>query len=113
MPRASLSCPKLFTQQNVVTGSRSIDTVFQNTTGKQMFVGVTNEIKNVTGIAAMILKEGPVSPPTIAISSCNSDNTVSSIWYAMFGSIEPNFFYEDATANAGQSYTLKKWTEWS
>jgi hypothetical protein len=88
--------------QNVVTGSRALGTVYQNTTGKPMWVHVTI----VAGAAPTGLNcyTDASNPPTTNVA--NQDAVASGLGGVTF-IVLPGNYYKAASAG-----TLIKWTEW-
>jgi hypothetical protein len=100
------------TTQQVVTGSRSLGTVFHNTTGKALYVcmSVFNTPGNQTACEAFT---DAANPPTTAIAQSTSGpfagaNAVAGLTFIVL----PGNFYE--VTNSGTAGTaLNFWTEWS
>jgi len=91
------------TTQNVVTGSRANNTVYQNTTGKPMFVTVA---ENYTGANNFSANSDSSSNPTTIVAwsatAVNGANAGISFW------VLPNNYYKVVTSG----HTLIGWTEW-
>lgn len=115
--KISIKPPKLFTKQNVVTASRSLSTVFQNTTSKPMLCCVTVRIFNSgAGIGAVRGLIGLNNPPTISVA--DGGNNVATVSAGnnnldIVGQflVMPKFFYEVSIVQA--TAILQIWTEWT
>ncbi len=96
-----------FSSQNVVTGSRVIGTVYQNTTGKTMYVAVVVGNGGVGFGSTQFVTDSSATPSTIVSYAPNlpatdgGNNTV-------YGMVLNNNYYE-CTSN---SSPLISWTEW-
>lgn len=112
MSRIDLANPLLFTKQDVVTASRSLGTVFQNTTGKPMFVSISISLLDVTGIASVTALTDQANPPTTGVETIATNIVHTTIQNLVF-IVLPGSFYKANVDNAGQTNTLSKWTEWS
>ncbi len=89
--------------QNVVTGSRAIGTVYQNTTGKPMFVVVTAHSSSTTNFTAY--SDGSNPPTTVVATTMAS----TAGWGEHVGFwVMPNNYYKVAFTSG----TLDTWTEW-
>jgi len=91
------------TTQNVVTGSRANNTVYQNTTGRPMFVTVAEVYTGANNFSAY--SDSSSNPTTVVAWSAVAANGAQagvSFW------VLPNNYYKVATAG----HTLAGWTEW-
>lgn len=96
-----------FTTQHVVTGSRAINGIYQNTTGKTMMVTVSNGNSGV-GVGQGIVYSDSSSTPTTGVAAFSNPPA------AIGGTIPVTFMvlngnYYQVTSN---SNTLLYWTEW-
>jgi hypothetical protein len=87
------------TTQNVVTSSRSLGAVYQNTTGKTLFVTVSVNCTNNT----VNVLTGSSSPPAKVVASCGPSSQYGTISFMVL-----NGDYYEVTA----AYALICWTEW-
>lgn len=93
--------------QNVVTGSRSIGTIYQNTTGKPMFVAMQGQgsTANAVYIATTDSNASPTTIVTQSVVATAGGNSAE-----LFFIVLPNNYYK-ITLSAGTP-TLAIWTEW-
>jgi len=93
--------------QGVVTGSRVLGSVYQNTTGKPMFVSVTAHTDNVTNANILAQTDSNPSPSTYVAYAALAQNGIDgqiTFW------VLPNNYYT-VTINIGTP-GLSLWTEW-
>ena len=92
--------------QNPVTGSRALGTVYQNNTGKPMFVAITISMTANSNIMAQTDASNPPSTGVgwVAYSGTGQSEHLLTFW------VLPGNFYRTFT-NAGAP-TLTAWTEW-
>jgi hypothetical protein len=93
--------------QGVVTGSRVLGSVYQNTTGKPMFVSVTAHTSNVTNANILAQTDSNSSPSTYVAYAALAQNGIDgqiTFW------VLPNNYYT-VTVNVGTP-GLSLWTEW-
>jgi hypothetical protein len=93
------------TTQNVVSGSRALGTVYQNTTGKPMCVHVAI---NGAGNAVSAVADS-ANPPTTTVACAGNGGTTSTNVGVTFW-VLPNNYYKAVLAGSG---TLAIWTEWT
>lgn len=91
-------------QQNVVTGSRALNIVYQNNTGRPMFISLT--MYDASGTATSILTDAS-NPPTTVVALSDSSNG-SPDFYNMFAIVLPGNYYKVTSGG-----TISIWTEWS
>jgi hypothetical protein len=89
-----------------VNPGRSAGTVYQNTTGKPMFVAVTGVVG--TG-SFMELTSDTANPPTTSISYAMNYNTTQANRVGVTGWVLPNYFYKIAATGP----TQVQWLEWT
>jgi hypothetical protein len=94
-----------FTTQQVVTGSRAIDTTYQNTTGKPMMVTIV--VYNNDSHAVNAITDSDDSPKTV-IATSNSSNALDRMYFT-FIVLNGNYYRLNKT---GDSLQLSSWTEW-
>lgn len=92
-----------FTTQNVVTGSRALTTVYQNTTGKTMFITVS--VSGATGFSTYDITDSSSSPSTV-VAHNYSGNAVTPWLTSSFMVLNNNYYEVSATG------TIQYWTEW-
>ena len=95
--------------QNNVTSSRALGSVYQNTTGRPMFVSVSAHTSNVTD-ANLIAQTDSSNPPTtyVAYASVGAYNNIDA---QIFFIVLPGNYYT-VTINIGTP-ALSLWFEWS
>ena len=91
--------------QNIVTGSRSLGSNFQNTTGKPMMATVTANANAGNGIAAYT---DASSSPTTVVAQQTNPSTTSAITICLSFWVLPGNWYK-VTIGAG---SLNTWVEW-
>ena len=111
MSDVSESIVKLFSTPSDVTGSRAKDVVYQNTTGKPMYISVVFE---EAGQGRYELQVGSADPPTIdgvqTQLRSNGDGYPTSIPIM----VPNNYYYRFAyISGTGGGYSLLSWVEWS
>lgn len=92
--------------QNVVTGTRALDTIFQNTTGKPMFVSVTASGSGVNFLTAIT---DASATPTTQVAQAGQGSSVGATIEQIFFIVLPGNYYKVA---GGGSAGLQTWTEW-
>jgi hypothetical protein len=92
--------------QSVVTGSRAIGTVYQNTTGRPMFVTIGFSASAATAADLEIQTDSASNPTTSVIRASANQGWMSCIsaW------ILPGNYYKTVQTNG---CSLFRWTEWS
>lgn len=91
------------TTQSVVTGSRALGSIYQNTTGKVLYVAVS---VNMTGIGSLFAFADDSNPPTTLIISTSNQIAYNA---SVFFLVLPGYYYKatiDTTGNLGI------WVEW-
>lgn len=93
--------------QSVVTGSRAIGTIYQNTTGKPMFVAMQGQgsIANAVYIATTDSNATPTTVVTQSVVPTGGWNSAE-----LFFIVLPDNYYK-VTLSTGTP-TLSYWTEW-
>jgi hypothetical protein len=91
------------TTQNVVTGSRAVNTVYQNTTGKPMFVDVTSPLGQNGTMSAYT---DSTSNPTTRVAAVANGSTVQTNLTVSFWVLPGNYYNVNSTGSNGG------WTEW-
>lgn len=94
------------TTQRDVTAERAYGSVYQNDTGKPMFVCVKG--RNNTVGAGMVGYTDSNNPPTEQVSAFSTPNTNYSTTLYLW--VMPDNYYKAAAASG--TPTLDKWTEW-
>jgi hypothetical protein len=104
-----------FTTQNVVTGSRNINTsgspnayVYQNTTGKTMMVTVSAYNSGGAQAQWIAYSDNASSPTTIVVQAIGLTATAQIV--PMTFLVLPNNYYKVTAVN--NPVTLANWTEW-
>ncbi len=103
---------------NILSPLRTFNTVYQNTSGKPIFVSISCLYSLPTGGTARteILVDS-VNPPVMNVSECGPFNNSSTISIAMSTSfMVPNGYYYQVTPDPVAppiSIALTRWTEWS
>jgi hypothetical protein len=95
------------TAQNVVTGTRSIGAVFQNTSGKPMWVTVTVSLPG--GVNGLNMLTDASNPPTTVVASIFGGVATAAVSFSFV--VLPGNFYELAVS-VGAGFTLDTWIEW-
>lgn len=93
------------TTQNVVTGSRAVGTVYQNTGSTSMYVSVAYYSNSVSQFEALT---DSLSTPTTGVGFANPNTT--NTYVTFFFVVLPGNYYE-VTASAGTP-TVQQWVEW-
>ncbi len=101
----------VFGSQNVVTGSRALGTVYQNTTGKTMMVTVTLNVSGSTGTGGMAALTDSNSTPTTEVGQAvlGTNGYAQSTTLAFM--VLPGNYYKIST-NGSATMVLGYWTEW-
>ncbi len=102
----------VFGSQNVVTGSRALGTVYQNTTGKTMMVTISAEVTGSTGTQGMIAyTDSTPSPSTIVAEGATTANSSYGKFITITFMVLPNNYY---SVNSGgvATISLAYWVEW-
>jgi len=95
------------TTQNVVSASRALGTIYQNTSGKPMMVAVTAIAAN--GGSLIGVTDSASSPTTVVISAQNASATGMNIAVSFW--VLPGNYYKVYTATG--TATSPIWTEWT
>ncbi len=95
-----------FTTQSVVTGSRVLNIVYQNTSGKPMLVTATVSITNATLNAVV---DAASSPSTVVASPANASGTTQYVTVSFV--VLPGYYYK--VFQSGGSATIGYWVEWT
>jgi hypothetical protein len=91
--------------QSVVTASRALGTVYQNLTGKPMFVSVTVSA-TAAGVSAYAYTDANAAPSTLVQDVVTS---VAGYHVFLFFIVLPGNYYK---VTVGGTPTLQIWTEW-
>ena len=98
------------TNQNTVTGSRALNTVFQNTLTRPLFVTVTVQLPSGgPGQSATLESDSNASPSTAVAYCASSEGGPGSAYLCMFAVILPGNYYRVSSSTG----TLVIWTEWN
>jgi hypothetical protein len=92
-----------FQNQNVVTGQRSLGSIYQNTSGRTMQVTVTNNISSTSSVT--VYTDSSLNPTT-EVGANNTQSTNSPISFMVLN----NNYYK---LNTTGTVVLVCWTEWS
>ena len=95
------------TSQNVVTGSRSFGTVFQNTSAKPMFVTVTGGGTAGGAYAVRAFSDANANPSTQVAQAGEAPGVVSFLFFIVL----PGNYYK-VVPDSGVIEPLLQWTEW-
>jgi len=90
--------------QNVVTGSRAFNTLYQNTTGKPMFVNISFYVSAAYTVKALTDNNNPPTTAVCDMSPYGSEDNYSFGFWVLTGN-----YYEVTTTGP---CTLSCWTEW-
>ena len=94
--------------QNVVTGSRAINTVYQNTGNKPLFVTITFTVGGTT-VSADIKCDSNAAPATVIASvSPKNATAITTITFIVL----PSYYYK-LYQGGSVTLTMQYWTEWS
>lgn len=101
------------TSQSVVTGSRALGTVYQNTGSTAKFVSVTVRCTAAGGanFGQSSTYTDASNPPTTAVASTFNGNTTATQEQTMSFWVLPGNYYKVAVVTT--TVTLSLWTEWS
>ena len=100
------------TTQNVVTGSRAFDTVFQNTGTKPLYVTVSILNPN-TATGNLTVNTDSSNPPTTAVVNDTTAVAASAFFFTLPTFIVlPGNFYAVARGSGLGTLSLATWTEW-
>jgi hypothetical protein len=99
------------TAQNVVTGSRALNTVYQNTTGRPMRVSVTlNFSGSVAQDIASVLTDSSATPSSVVAKfNCNTTVAFTSVYIPVTFFVLAGDYYE---ITSGTGPAIISWTEW-
>ncbi len=92
--------------QSIVTGSRALGTVYQNTSGKIMIVMVTAAFGAVGDGVIVYIEAGDTTPDTAVAETYGVADTEGAVTFV----VAPSSYYK-VSAVAGAS--LVYWTEWT
>lgn len=93
--------------QNVVTGARAIGTVYQNTTGRPMFVGITAS-SNTLGAGINGYADSNSAPTTLVAQIAEPIAGGYQVYLCFW--VLPGNYYKLTVGGAAP--TLYVWTEW-
>lgn len=106
----------LFTNQTDVTNQRNLNAIYQNNTGRPIFVSVSVNCVGTAGTTAVIRAHvEKVSPPTISVAETglfNNPSAVDLIGHISFIVPEGFFYSVDADASGGSLVGLNHWIEY-
>lgn len=94
-----------FGGQHVVTGSRALTTIYQNTTGKTMFVAVSVSVG--TSVNVIGYTDSSATPTTVVAESYIGN--AATPWGNVYFMVLNNNYYEVVPGGSG---TLQYWVEW-
>lgn len=94
------------TSQNIVTGSRVLGTIYQNTTGKPMYVSIVTSIGGV-GCDFEIKTDSSATPSDVVSTLHQAASTHDARSFIVL----PNNYCSIAIS-AGSGGTIGKWVEW-
>lgn len=95
------------TTQNVVTASRALGTVYQNTTGRPMFVAVTNSALTANNVTMRVFSDSSDPPTTETARGSVAEYNVSH-GFVGFWVLPGNYYMVWCSTASGVSI----WTEW-
>lgn len=98
--------PTLFGTQNDVTASRALNTVFQNTTGKTMFISIT--VGASSGVSDYTVLSDASNPPISPVAQTTFNTNTASLVLS-FMVLNGNFYELTAT---GSGISFSPWIEW-
>ena len=98
-----------FSTQSVVTGSRALNTTYQNTSGKTMCV-IVSVGNGGGGVGTTVAYTDSSNPPTGTIVASMSNNPNTQGGTSSFTFMVPNNYYYYVGSNASP---LLQWTEWT
>lgn len=99
----ALLIPPIFSTQNSVVGSRAVNTIYQNTTGKIMFVTMSGVNSGMGGSAATVYTDSSSSPSTEVAYEIFPPLSGASIYFMVI----PGNYYEIS----GNPSSITSWTE--
>lgn len=99
-----LTIPLPFPSQNVVTGSRALTTIYQNTSGKTMYVSAT--VEGNTNANFHVYTDANPTPTTLVKEVQIYNNAANAA--VDFMVLPNNYYYIDSPAGAA----LQIWVEW-
>lgn len=109
-----------FTSISDVTASRALSTIYQNTTGKIMFVVATSTCSITAAVAGngayMSLQIGSASPPTASMGVSglgdfvNTTPVMQSNFQCAF-MVPPNYYYRVNKNEGNGTVVLSRWIE--
>jgi hypothetical protein len=92
--------------QNNVAASRAIDTVYQNTTNKPMFVSIGIQGTSVGSFIGRV-RCSSANPPTTQVSIVEVNNTIAG---SLFFLVPVGYYYKFETVSG--TITILNWIEW-
>ncbi len=94
--------------QNDVTASRSLNTVYQNTTGKNLFANVRIFVNQGSNFGAATLDSGSSNPPSLSVSAFGLPGNPNASQHSTVSGMIPSNYYYRVT---GSNVTMQVWTE--
>lgn len=106
------SSPGLGDAPQVYSGpARSLNTVYQNVSGRPILVLVSGKVGDVSSARDAVFQVSSVNPPTVVASEANSD--AGEFVRFFFSVIVPHGFFYRLRDNAGSAVTVLSWKELS
>ena len=96
------------TTQAVVTGSRVLGTVYQNTSGKPMWINIT--FTAVAGTDGINIVTDASSTPTVVVASLYNFSNATAITVS-FLVLTGNYY--EVVISFGSAFTIDSWVEWT
>ena len=96
------------TTQAVVTGSRVLGTVYQNTSGKPMWINIT--FTAVAGTDGINVVTDASATPTVVVASLYNFSTATAITVS-FLVLTGNYY--EVVISIGSAFTINSWVEWT
>jgi len=94
-----------------VTGSRALDTNYQNTTGKTILCVVTCDAENTEAEIHACVESGDVTPDLV-VAMNTMDKSTGNVFRAIVAFVVPKDYYYTVKA-VGGSESLKDWFEYT
>jgi hypothetical protein len=94
-------------QTNYSGGTRTLNSIYHNTTGKPLFVAVSSQI--ASGTLSQALTDSSATPSLI-VAQTNATSGSAALIQQMFFVVLPGNYYE---VNSAAGTTLYNWVEWN
>jgi hypothetical protein len=102
------------TTQNNVTGSRVLSTVYRNTTGRALYLGVTLTQPNRSVAASITIYSDTNDPPTTIVAQASTGTDSVSAESPAFTIVLPGSYYMvTQEPNTSPPADIVTWIEWS